>query len=706
VTGPPGTPLPLFIEADAMEGVQDDYLEAQGAVKVRRYGERVEAEKLRYQQSTDDMHAEGQVRLVQQGNVVDGSSADLNLETRRGHIEQPVFQLAQPGGRGTAAEFTLEGEQRYFAKDTSYTTCPVGVNDWMLHLDDLQVDNVRQVATGHNARLDFMGVPILYTPYIDFPTSDQRKSGLLPPVFGSTQTTGTDITVPYYWNIAPNMDATIAPRFMSKRGIMLDGEYRYLFQNFNGALRGDYLDHDSETGTDRWGVSLQHNQNLGYGFSGAVNFQRVSDDNFLRDFGNRIAVTSLTILPQDVYVSYGAGWWSALARYETWQTLQDPVLPVTPPYNREPQFVMNAGKQNLRGFDLGFTGEIVNFRNPQTTQVSGDRLLLYPTLSYPIVSASSFLIPRASWHYTHYAFEGTSSDRPDEDLSVPILSLDGGLVFERPWTLGGEDFVQTLEPRAFYVYAPFRDQNTLPVYDTAEADFNFAQLFLENRFVGSDRVNDANEITLAVTSRLIEPASGDERVRVAIGQRFFFNSPRVTLGPTLPSDTQLTKSDVLAGVSARIGSQWLMDSVWQYSPSLGRTEKFSFGARYQPEPGKLANLGYRFTSQTLEQIGGSVQWPVAGGLWALGMLDYSLQDNRALNAVLGVEYNSACWALRMVVQRFATSATDTTNQFFLQLELRGLAKLGSDPVETLRQNIPGYKPVPVPVTPIPRALEY
>ncbi|HEX6828497.1 MAG TPA: LPS assembly protein LptD, partial [Burkholderiales bacterium] len=610
----------------------------------------------------------------------------INLETQQGSIEAPRYTLGEPAGRGVAAEVTLEGNQQYRAREASFTMCPAGDDDWFLRSEDLRIDQVRQVGVARHARLDFLGVPILYSPYIDFPLNEQRKSGLLTPVVGTTQTTGTDIVVPYYWNIAPNMDATIAPRFMSKRGIMLDAEYRYLYRDFNGVARGDWLGHDEVAETDRWALSLQHNQNFGYGFFGAVNYQKVSDNNFLRDFGNRIAVTSTVTLPQDAYLSYSGGWWSALARYETFQTLQDPVALIAPPYNREPQFVVSANREGALGFDLGFSGEYVDFRNPLTTQVSGDRLLLYPTLSYPLVTPGTFLIPRASLHYTHYTFSNPAS-RPDQDLTVPIYSLDGGLRYERPLTLAGENYTQTLEPRAYYVYAPFKDQSTLPVYDTAEADFNFAQLFLENRFLGGDRVNDANQLTVAVTSRLLHP-DGRERARLALGQRFYFDSPKVTLDPLDPQNQ--TKSDFLAAFSGRVAESWLTEAAWQYDPADARTRKLSFLARSQPGPARVVNFGYRYTFDELEQVGGSFQWPLGRGWWGMGVLDYSLQDNRALNAVVGVEYNSACWALRFVAQRFATAVADTTNQFFIQLELRGLAKLGVDPLDVLRQTIPGY----------------
>jgi LPS-assembly protein len=237
------------------------------------------------------------------------------------------------------------------------------------------------------------------------------------------------------------------------------------------------------------------------------------------------------------------------------------------------------------------------------------------------------------------------------------------------------------------VNAPFRDQGTLPVYDTAEADFNFAQLFLENRFLGGDRVNDANQLTIALVSRLLHQ-DGRERVRLAIGQRFYFDSPQVTLDPLDPRNQ--TKSDFLAAFSGRVSDNWLSDAAWQYDPADARTRKLSFLARYQPGPGRVLNLGYRYTDNELEQVGGSFQWPLGRGWWGVGVLDYSLQDDRALNAVAGVEYNSACWALRFVVQRFATTLDDTTNQFFIQLELRGLARLGVDPLDVLRQTIPGY----------------
>ena len=689
----PGQPVPLFLEADQMQGQQEKYVEAEGSVQLRRQDQSVDADRMHYDLINNDLRAEGAVRLEQPGARVTGSRAELDLDTSTGRIEQPVYQLTEPFARGDATDFTLEGNKQYRATDASFTTCPAGNDDWLLRAGQLDIDRVREIGTARNVTLDFKGVPVLYSPYLDFPIGDQRKSGFLAPVLGATKTTGTDILVPYYWNIAPNMDATIAPRYMSKRGVMLDGEYRYLFKSFNGLMRGDYLGNDDETGTDRWGFLLQHYHNLGYGFNGVINYQRVSDDNFLRDFGNRIALTSQVTLPQEGYITYGGGWWSAIARYQKFQTLQDLTNLIVPPYNREPQFGVAANRANVLGFDLGFNGEYVDFKNPLETQVSGDRTLLYPSVSYPLVTAGTFLIPRVSLHYTNYTFSNPSS-REDASLTVPIYSLDGGLIFERDWSFGGENFLQTLEPRAFYVYAPFREQDTLPVYDTAEADFNFAQLFLENRFIGGDRVNDANQITLAVTSRLLRADAGDERVRVSLGQRFYFDSPRVTLVRDAP--TNQTRSDFLAAATVRVGQPWLVDTFWQYDPSDNRSEKFSFLTRYQPELGKVANVGYRYTVDQIDQVGGSVQWPLGRGWWSMAALDYDLDGNRALNAVGGLEYNSACWAVRLVLQRFATAADETTNQFFVQLELRGLARIGPDPLDVLRQTIPGYTAPPYP----------
>lgn len=684
--------MPTFLAAERVEGVQDQYLEAQGNAELRRHGQSVQADRLRYETASNEVLAEGNLRLTQGDTRLEGTRGQINLDTRQGSVESPRYALGAatgPGGlagRGDATEILLEGDQRYRATKASFTMCPAGNDDWYLRAEGLEIDQAQQVGVARHARLDFLGVPILYSPYVDFPLTGERKTGLLPPVVGTTETTGTDVTVPYYWNIAPNMDATIAPRFMSKRGIMLDAEYRYLFGNFNGVARGDWLGNDKEADRDRWAILLQHNHNFGYGFSGVVNYQKVSDNNFLRDFGNRVAVTSTITLPQEGYLTYSGGWWSALARYQTFQTLQDPLAPVTPPYNREPQFTLAANRLNVRGFDLGFTGEYVDFKNPLQTQVSGDRLLLYPTLSYPLVTPGTFLVPRVSLHYAKYTYSNPSS-RQDDDLTVPIYSLDGGLRFERDVGLGGENYTQTLEPRAFYVNAPFRDQRTLPVYDTAEADFNFAQLFLENRFLGGDRVNDANQLTVALISRLLHQ-DGRERARFAIGQRFYFDSPQVTLNPLDPGNQ--TKTDFLAAFSGRVAESWLSDAAWQYDPSDARTRRLSLLARYQPGPARVLNLGYRYTYNELEQLGGSFQWPLGRGWWGVGVLDYSLRDDRALNAVAGVEYNSACWALRFVVQRFATTVDDTTNQFFIQLELRGLARLGVDPLDVLRQTIPGY----------------
>ncbi|MCE9549939.1 MAG: LPS-assembly protein LptD, partial [Betaproteobacteria bacterium] len=389
-------------------------------------------------------------------------------------------------------------------------------------------------------------------------------------------------------------------------------------------------------------------------------------------------------------LSYGGGWWNASARMQSYQTLQDPAAPVAEPYRRLPQLTLGALRP-LAGANMAFTGEFVNFSHP--TAVNGQRLVMYPSVSYPLIATPSFyLTPKIGVHYTYYSLGANNLGAlPDTARTLPITSLDSGMVLERDWSLGEKNYVQTLEPRAYFLYIPYRNQNLLPNFDTAQADFNFAQMFTENRFFGSDRIGDAKQVTLSLTSRLLEANSGAERLRVAIGQRFSFTTPQVNL--VAPEQVTNNKSDILLAVLGQITPKWSLNSAYQYNPNQARTEKLNVGARYQPESGKVLNLGYRFTRDSLRQADISTQWPLWRRWSAMARWNYSLQDNRVLELLAGLEYNESCWTARLVVQRFATATNELSTGIFMQLELNGLVRVGSDPLNTLRQSIAGFTKV-------------
>ncbi len=689
---------PAFISAQRVEGQNENQIVASGEVELRKRGQAIFADHVVFEQTSQDLVADGAVRVEQIDIKMQGPHVKLNLDTNIGDMTKPVFQMTVNKSRGSADILHMEGRQKYTVQNVAYTTCPIGNDDWTLKASQLEIDSDRQVGVARNARVEFLGMPILYMPWMDFSLSDKRQSGFLSPVFGSTAKSGSELTLPYYWNIAPNRDATIAPRAMVKRGLMLNNEFRYLDKNYAGEAHLDILPNDALTNSTRLHTSLKHTQNLGYGFSASTNFNYVSDDAYFRDLSNTVSSTSLTNLEREGVLSYGGGWWNASARMQSYQTLQDPTVPVAEPYRRLPQITLGALRP-LAGANMAFTGEFVSFSHP--TSVNGRRLVMYPSMSYPLITTPSFFVtPKIGVHYTYYSLGANNLGAlPDTARTLPIVSLDSGMVLERDWSLGGKGYVQTLEPRAYFLYIPYRNQDLLPNFDTAQADFNFAQMFTENRFFGSDRIGDAKQVTLSLTSRLLDANTGAERLRVAIGQRFSFTTPQVNL--LTPEQVTNNKSDILLAVLGQVTPKWSVNSAFQYNPNMGRGEKLNMGARYQPESGKVLNLGYRFTRDSLRQVDISTQWPLWRRWSAMARWNYSLQDNRVLELLGGLEYNENCWAARLVVQRFATATNELSTGIFMQLELNGLVRVGSDPLNTLRQSIAGFTKVNQPIVASP-----
>ncbi|MFZ5557057.1 MAG: LPS-assembly protein LptD, partial [Pseudomonadota bacterium] len=682
--GPAGTPVTL--EADELEGTGETELRARGNAVLTHDDRSLAADWIIFYPQSQDVYAEGNVVLRRGRDEVRGPALNLNLETFVGRMEGPTYELAINDSRGTAEEIQFESRDLINALAATFSTCPVDRPDWHMEVRELQIDRAANLGVARHATLVFKDVPILYTPWVDFSLDGGRKTGFLPPVIGTTSEGGFDLTVPFYWNIAPNRDATFAPRYISRRGLMLNNEARYLEPGFNGVAKADYLSSDSEAGRDRWALLLQHTQRLSPRITGAVDVQRVSDDDYFRDLANSVTLTSQTNLPQQGFLAYTDRFWSAQILAQNWQTLQDPLAPIAEPYARLPQVFANGRKADLAfGFDGTLQTEAVAFDHP--TLLNGNRYVAFPSLSYPLQTSFAYVRPKAGVHYTRYDLDETPGSLQSDNRTVPIYSVDAGMFFERDWEIFDRTMLQTLEPRLFYTYIPFRDQSQLPVFDSADADFNFAQLFQENRFVGNDRIGDANQLTVALASRLLDADTADERLRVAVGQVLRFSDQRVQL--TRPAST-VNRSDLLASLGGRLSQSWFLDSLFQWDPEDTEFEKLNLFGRYQPAPGKVLNLGYRFTRETLEQVDLSAQWPFLTRWQALLRYNYSLRDDRTLDALAGFEYDAGCWSLRFVFQRIATSTEDSSNAFFLQLELTGLGKLGTDPVSALRSSIPGF----------------
>ena len=677
-------PPTLFLDADSIDGNPEQELDATGSVRLRKRGAAVFSDRLHLSFPGEQLTATGHVRFEKEGDVITGEQLFYDLQNDSGYINKPEYRLGRYRARGNANRLVAENRDLYKIRKATYTNCEVGDDDWYMRVDRLELDRIRDVGVARNATVVFKGVPILYSPYLDFSLSGRRKTGLLPPTIGSTGQSGFEYTQPFYWNIAPNRDATISPRILTKRGVLLDGDFRYLEPGIKGELRSEYLPDDRQKNQTRYGYAWQHQQNFGNGFSGGVDLQGVSDDTYFTDLSDKISATSQTNLNREGDLFYDGNWWTVNTRVQRFQTLQDPLAPVTPPYARVPQITLNMLRQTDAHLDFGMQGEYVEFDHPFL--LNGRRETLYPSISAPFQNSFFYITPKIGYHTTSYSFE--NSNRPNETRTLPIYSLDSALTFEREATLWGRAFLQTLEPRLFYVYIPFRQQDQLPDFDTALADFNLAQIFTENQFSGGDRINDANQLTAAVTSRLIDPESGNEQLRFTLGQRFYFKEQQVSLTPQLRDST---RSDVLAAMTGQITNHWYTDLGVQYSIEQSRVERGNAVLRYQPEIGKVFNLGYRFTRNSLEQADVSAEWPIGGRWTGLVRYNYSVQDKRLLEGLLGLEYNAGCWAARVVLHRFASATQEYVNAMFFQLELTGLSRIGSSPLELLRQNISGYE---------------
>jgi LPS-assembly protein len=689
------------VTADRLSGRNDVETVADGHAEFRRDDTTISADHLTFRHLEDEVEAEGDVRMIRDEDRISGPHLRLKVHDNLGVFDQPAFEFkrepkAVPGidfqreatiGNGEGERMDFEGEGLYRLKRGTFSTCSPN-RDWYITADEIALDYNRQVGEADGAKVVFMNTPIFYWPSLSFALNHERKSGFLSPTYSQSTTSGLELTVPWYWNIAPNMDATFAPRFLARRGLQLNSEFRYLYPTFNGNSRVEFLPNDQVTNSDRSAYSIIHNHILAPGLTGDINMNGVSDDRYFTDLSSRVAMVSQANLLRQGRLVYGASWWSAVLMAQRYQTLQDPEAPVAIPYYRLPQFLLTALRPDLPGgLNFHFTGEYVNFHHP--TQVVAQRSVLYPQLSLPIQGPSFYITPKIGVHQTHYDLDRQDAGVPGVmSREVPITTVDSGVVFERDVNWFGRSLLQTAEPRLYYVNIPERDQSRIPVFDSALTDFNFAQIFAENRYGGADRIGDANQLTAAMVSRLINPNTGTELMRAALGQRYYFREQQVTL----PTETARTnrKTDVLAAFSGRIMPKVNLDAGWQYSPFYARTERLNVGVRWQPDYGRVVNAGYRYTRDQIGQVDISGQWPLGGGWYGIGRYNYSLKDNRLVEGVAGVEYDAGCWVARIVLHRLATTVATTSTALFVQLELNGLARIGSNPIDILKRNIVGY----------------
>lgn len=709
---------PTYLTAFKIVGTPNEKIELFDDAEVRRGGSVLRGNTITYDYADDELVATDDALVARNGTIFEGPKITYRLDAQTGQIDQAKFRYLPTQMRGTSDKVELLGEGKAKMCNAIVTTCREGEEAWWIKASTVDYDELDGSAVGKNARLYVGGIPVLASPYFSFPVGSERKTGFLTPRLGMSSTLGLNMDIPFYWNIAPNYDYTITLKPMSKRGVLFGNEFRYLQPSFSGQVDYNVIFKDNETGDRRYGLAWKHFQRIG-DVSLGVDYQKVSDNDYLSDFSTTIRESSENILNQNFWLSYGQTYWStSLGVYKN-QTLRPGGYWTEKPYEKEPEF-------NLSGYVADFHGAVLSSRITATRfrrglsgpdarrgrGLSGDgyRTLWNSSVSYPLMGSFWFLTPKLTYSVTKYSDikDAAPGIKKSSSRLLPIYSLDSGLIFERNTTVFGRETEQTLEPRLFYAYIPYRNQKHMPNFDSSEADLNFAELFTANKYSGYDRIANTNQLSAVLTTRYIDSQSGKEWFSATVGQRYYFTDQKVGLFWNDPGKTK-NRSDVLAAAQFSLFEGWRLEGSVQYSTEWSKVSKTSAGIRYNPREFSTVSLYYRYNynpwdtrdayyNTNIKQVDFSFQWPLMKDLYGLGRYNYSFRDKKVIDSLLGLEYRAGCWILRGAVQRYIRSEGRTTTNFFLELELIGLGAVGSSPIEALSEGITGYTPVgPKPV---------
>ena len=665
-----------------------------GGVLLRRGNKLAGADSASFNPEQRALQLDGNVRYEDPGTQIVSDSAEFSYDSGRIEFSHARFSLGRSNASGSADNLMINQQGQLQLDNVSYTTCPPGSNDWELQAGDIDLDTRRGVGTARNIKLRFQGVPILYAPYISFPIGDARKSGLLTPEVGSSARSGTEIRMPFYWNIAPNYDATITPRLLSDRGLQVQTEFRYLTRSSNGIVGAQYLPDDDQTSEARHLLSLNHRTLFGSRWRNRIDYREVSDSQYFEDLGGSLSLSSITQLNQSLSFDWHNDSLSFFGQVQDYQTLDDAILPTEEPYQRVPQLLFTGyWPDRMLGLTASISGEVVNFE--RDVGVTGWRLNVMPQLELPIVRPGWFIKPAVAFDYTQYDLGNTLPGTPtDPSRSVPISSLDTGFILERTMSRSnGSRRIQTIEPRLLYVHIPNRDQDGLPVFDTIIPDLNFVQLFRKNRFLGVDRIGDTDQVSVGVTTRILDVSTGKELVTATIGQTRYLSDRRVTLPGDLPDNFEST--DYIAEVRFLLYEYLNFDFGHQWGSGPSVTTQSEARLQYRPSSNKVLNLAYRFRRNSLEQGDLSWSWPLASQWNFVGRYNFSFRDQEVLEQFFGLEYDSCCWALRLVARRHISTRDGTRDSSFgLQLVLKGMTSVGTAADKLLERGILGYSADP------------
>jgi LPS-assembly protein len=687
--GPAPTDDRVHISADEGEVNLKGTSRLSGNVELRQGDKRITADRLEYDAPNDSFKVDGGVQYADSTLTLSGSNGSYS-PALGAQFEGTQFELGEAGARGAARSLQVGDDGKVTLEEVSFTTCPRDDLDWQLKSRQIVLDTRARNGSSRGTSVQFKDVPIIYLPWMSFPIGPQRKSGFLFPEPGNSSRNGVAVPVPYYWNIRPNLDFLAMPTWYTKRGADLGGELRYLTLRQRGSLDFNYLPDDDILGIDRHRARWKHVAELPGEWRFRIDATDVGDNAYFEDFALGPEGTSVPFTERVAEASYRDEHWNVRAQLQHFQTIDEELIEELRPYARTPR-VLASGDWDLGlgAINYGFDTEVVNF--DRDVGVTGWRMDVAPRVGFDWSAPGFFVRPSAGYRYTRYSLEGTASGADDAPTrSLPFASLDTGLVFERSSGSQGQRRM-TLEPRALYLYTPFREQSGLPLFDTGLPDLNFVQLYRNNRYVGADRVNDANQIAFGLTSRLFDSANGTQYFAASLGQVYYFEKPRVVL----PSETPSTRdtSDFVAQVSLTAYKNWNVEAGIQWNPEDTRSERSQLRLQYRPGDDRVLNLAYRAQRDRLEQAEFSGAWPIGKRWNAFGRVVYSLRDSSTLERFAGFEYKACCWRIRAVLRRFISNSEGTQETGFqVQLELNGLASVGSDASAFLSRTIRGYSP--------------
>jgi len=652
-----------------------------------RYGDRsISAQRATYDRVEGLVDVRGTVTYRDPDFTVYGEDAEVDTEAEEIRFTGAGFDIPSRPARGSAEEISIHGDRTITFSSVSFTTCPAGRPDWELTASEIQMDAEEGFGSARAVKLEFKGVPILFAPYLTFPLDDRRKSGFLTPSFSRGDRTGLDISVPYYLNLAPNYDMTLEPRYMSDRGLQLNTEFRYLLSGTSGQLNFAYLPDDSQVNQTRRYLNLNHETLLGAGWRIVMNIQEVSDATYFEDLGSSLSLASQTHLDRYLDIGYRAPSWSLLTRLQAYQTIDPLITPENEPYERIPQLLF-AGRWSTNRVSFSSNNELVRF--DRDVGATGWRMDSTEELSLSFRRSGMFLTPALAVRQTNYWLDDAApGEQQTYSRTLPVASVDTGMRFERA-AGKSNSWLQTLEPRLLYVRIPYEDQANLPIFDTITPDFNLVQLFRKYRLLGADRIADTDQLSLGVTTRLLDEQTGRERLTATLGQTRYLSSQRVSLPDHTPSAADT--SDYTAEVAVNLRDVWRFAVDYQWNSETGATTHAETRVQYRPEENRLAGFAYRFRDGLLEQGDVSLVWPLGTAWRIIGRYSYSFLEEKGLDRFLGWEYESCCWRLRLIGRRYISRRTgESDSSISVQLQLRGFTDEGDSPEALLDRGILGY----------------